>query len=352
MKVGIKLICSNCGAHLEKDDKFCVNCGQSVFDNPKTKTEHNFNSQDRQCPKCHKVVNVDDKFCINCGHSLQQTLSNSNDNIASHTYSNTKPEIENETADHIRLTEEAKHLFNNTTKSIGRLAGNDESLKLNLRDMFSEVFKSHTKDEADEEFFWSMMDEINEEEDFVVEGPLWIQVHAFEKGVEVTISKSKNEDAMNMSDDDTNHQFDDQVNELLAQTLEGEESLEDLFEQRKQQKKNHQDKQQRRAHKPSNVRNIIVKFDDLEQVIDYAYHNNQNTDEFEDLLYMIDNKYYYSIHFDDSVSQEMINDSYSQLLEFAYPTDKTNIYLNDYAKIIMSHNVTSQVRKYFTDTNE
>ena len=203
-----------------------------------------------------------------------------------------------------------------------------------------------------EEFFWSMMDEINEEEDFVVEGPLWIQVHAFEKGVEVTISKSKNEDAMNMSDDDTNHQFDDQVNELLAQTLEGEESLEDLFEQRKQQKKNHQDKQQRRAHKPSNVRNIIVKFDDLEQVIDYAYHNNQNTDEYEDLLYMIDNKYYYSIHFDDSVSQEMINDSYSQLLEFAYPTDKTNIYLNDYAKIIMSHNVTSQVRKYFTDTNE
>ena len=101
-------------------------------------------------------------------------------------------------------------------------------------------------------------------------------------------------------------------------------------------KENHQDKQQRRAHKPSNVRNIIVKFDDLEQVIDYAINIIiKNTDEFEDLLYMIDNKYYYSIYFDDSVSQEMINDSYSQLLEFAYPTDKTNIYLNDYAKIII-----------------
>ncbi|ETJ25892.1 Adapter protein mecA, partial [human gut metagenome] len=36
----------------------------------------------------------------------------------------------------------------------------------------------------------------------------------------------------------------------------------------------------------------------------------------------------------------------------AYPTEKINIYLNDYANIIMSHNVTSQVRKYFTDTNE
>lgn len=88
-----------------------------------------------------------------------------------------------------------------------------------------------------EEFFWSMMDEINEEEDFVVEGPLWIQVHAFEKGVEVTISKSKNEDMMNMSDDDATDQFDEQVQELLAQTLEGEDQLEELFEQRTKEKK-------------------------------------------------------------------------------------------------------------------
>ncbi|MDU1530539.1 MAG: adaptor protein MecA, partial [Staphylococcus warneri] len=49
---------------------------------------------------------------------------------------------------------------------------------------------------------------------------------------------------------------------------------------------------------------------------------------------------------------ETINDSYSQLLEFAYPTDKTEVYLNDYGKIIMSHNVTSQVRRYFTDATE
>ncbi|QOX61183.1 adaptor protein MecA [Staphylococcus capitis] len=203
-----------------------------------------------------------------------------------------------------------------------------------------------------EEFFWSMMDEINEEEDFVVEGPLWIQVHAFEKGVEVTISKSKNEDAMNMSDENTNDQFDDQVNELLAQTLDGEDNLEELFEQCQQQKKAEQQANNQRTHKRANVRTVIVKFDDLEHVINYAYHNNQNTTEYEDLLYMIDNHYYYSVHFDDSVSQETINDSYSQLLEFAYPTDKTEVYLNDYAKIIMSHNVTSQVRRYFTDSEE
>lgn len=202
-----------------------------------------------------------------------------------------------------------------------------------------------------EEFFWSMMDEINEEEDFVVEGPLWIQVHAFEKGVEVTISKSKNEEAMNMSDEDANEQFEEQVNELLANTLENDESIEDLFEQRARQKQQQKSEQQQPKQRAS-LRNVIVKFDDLEQVINYAYHNNQVTDEFEDLLYMNDSNYYYAVHFDDSVSQEAINDSYSQMLEFAYPTDKTEVYLNDYAKIIMSHNVTSQVRRYFSDSIE
>ena len=37
--------------------------------------------------------------------------------------------------------------------------------------------------------------------------------------MEVTISKSKNEEAMNMSDEDANEQFEEQVNELLANTL-------------------------------------------------------------------------------------------------------------------------------------
>ena len=90
----------------------------------------------------------------------------------------------------------------------------------------------------------------------------------------------------------------------------------------------------------------------MEEVIDYAYHNNQRTDEFEDLLYSFNNVYYYAVHFDETVGQETINDSYSQLLEFAYPTDKSEVYLNDYAKIIMSHNVASQVRRYFPDTTE
>ncbi|HDK9608874.1 TPA: PrsW family intramembrane metalloprotease [Staphylococcus aureus] len=57
-----------------------------------------------------------------------------------------------ETAQNTDLKNEARSLFDNATKSIGRLAGNDESLNLNLKDMLSEVFKPHTKNEADEIF--------------------------------------------------------------------------------------------------------------------------------------------------------------------------------------------------------
>lgn len=60
-------------------------------------------------------------------------------------------------------------MFENTTKTIGRLAGSDEKLKLNLKDMFSEVFKSHSKDESDEIFIAGtssttpLLDEVSEE---------------------------------------------------------------------------------------------------------------------------------------------------------------------------------------------
>lgn len=199
-----------------------------------------------------------------------------------------------------------------------------------------------------EEFFWNMMEEVNEEEDFVVEGPLWIQVHAFEKGVEVTISKSKNEDLMNMSEEEANEQMDYQVSDILSQTFDQEESLEDLLEQKNEAPNNNSKKQN--ESKRQNIRTVIVKFNDLEEVISYAYHNNIGVSEFEDLLFSFNNEYYYAIYFDKSVDQEVINDSYSQLLEFASPTDKSEVYLNDYAKVIMSHNVTSQVRRYFPDT--
>ena len=45
--------------------------------------------------------------------------------------------------------------------------------------------------ERSEELFWEMMDEVHQEEEFMIEGPLWIQVQALEKGLEVLVTKAQ-----------------------------------------------------------------------------------------------------------------------------------------------------------------
>ncbi|UEX89568.1 adaptor protein MecA [Staphylococcus ratti] len=226
----------------------------------------------------------------------------------------------------------------------------DTTIKLFItyKDIEARGFKREdlwTNRKRGEEFFWSMMEEVNQEEDFVVEGPLWIQVHAFEKGVEVTISKSKNEELMQMSEEDSAiDEFDSQLNDLLAQSLKAqsaESSEEEEIESQIQSQR-----QSRMKAVASNT--LIFKFDGLEALIAYAYQNNQKLTQYEDLLYLLNNEYYYMVHCDSDVTETEIHDFYSQVLEFAVPTDKTELYLNDYGKIVMSHNVIEQVKRYFS----
>lgn len=194
-----------------------------------------------------------------------------------------------------------------------------------------------------EEFFWSVMEEVNEEEDFVAEGPLWIQVHAFEKGVEVTISKSKNDPEVGMSDDiNAFDEIDNHLSDLLSQSFKDNEATED----KSTTKHKTSQKSVSSGHVPL-TQTAIFKFDDLESVIAYAHRNDQQLTNFEDLLYMLDEQYYYVVHFDTRVTEDEIHDFYSQMLEFASMSDKTELYLNDYGKIVMSYNVTEQVKRYF-----
>lgn len=103
-------------------------------------------SSNLTCPTCHEIVDESDKFCTNCGYELTNTDNQTMQGTYLH--NNQKDEI----TENINLAYEAKNLFNNTTKSIGRIAGNEEVLNLNLKDMFSEVFKSHAKHESDDIF--------------------------------------------------------------------------------------------------------------------------------------------------------------------------------------------------------
>lgn len=138
--------CLACGGNVKRDDKFCQYCGHDLMtDNLKTMDKEEI-SPDLTCPSCHEIVDESDKFCTNCGYDLTNTDTQAI--LGAYVHNNQQVEI----TENMNLAYEAKNLFNNTTKSIGRLAGNEEVLNLNLKDMFSEVFKSHAKHESDDIF--------------------------------------------------------------------------------------------------------------------------------------------------------------------------------------------------------
>src|SRR5690606_12289180 len=45
--------------------------------------------------------------------------------------------------------------------------------------------------ERGEELFWEMLDEVHQEDEFVPEGPLWIQIQALDKGLEILVTKAQ-----------------------------------------------------------------------------------------------------------------------------------------------------------------
>ncbi|WP_354680051.1 adaptor protein MecA [Macrococcoides caseolyticum] len=212
---------------------------------------------------------------------------------------------------------------------------NESTLKfyLTYTDIEARGFKRDdlwTSRKKGEEFFWSVMEEVNQEEDFFFDGPLWIQVHAFDKGIEVVVTKSKNDD-LQLPEDDSDLNIDEKVNDFINNSMHSDSELRDLL---------------MRASEESTEQFFIVHFDDLEDVIQFSYHNYEDVD-IEDLLYMYEGKYYYYVEFDDHMSEDTIHSYIAHLLEYANETQISHEQLDEYGKIVMSHNVKRQVKQYF-----
>ncbi|ARQ06484.1 adaptor protein MecA [Macrococcoides canis] len=212
---------------------------------------------------------------------------------------------------------------------------NESTLKfyLTYTDIEARGFKRDdlwTSRKKGEEFFWSVMEEINQEEDFFIDGPLWIQVHAFDKGIEIVVTKSKNDD-LQLPEDDSDLNIDEKVNDFINNSMHSDSELRDLL---------------MRASEEPTEQFFIVHFDDLEDVIQFSYHNYEDVD-IEDLLYMYEGKYYYYVEFDDHMSEDAIHSYIAHMLEYADETQISHEQLDEYGKIVMSHNVKRQVKQYF-----
>lgn len=193
--------------------------------------------------------------------------------------------------------------------------------------------------ERSEQLFWQMMDEVNYEEEFTSEGPLWIQVQALEKGLEIIVTKaqlSKNGDDLEIPIDNEN-------------TIEVpvDEKIENMLEHKfgKQEEKSSDEQEE------ADDENlwIIVSFSDFEDVIQLShyFYDEEETD-IQEALYSYNGKYYLYVEF----SQEMLDDHrqedlISKVFEFAVDSELTVHFLEEYGKKVFNDNTFSQIRTYF-----
>lgn len=188
--------------------------------------------------------------------------------------------------------------------------------------------------ERSEELFWEMMDEIHQEEEFAVEGPLWIQVQALEKGLEVLVTKAQlSKDGQKFelplpNDKLKDLPVDDHIEEMLDQhfTYKEDEEAVILYDDRLE---------------------FLIYFEDFEDLI--ALANRINLDELTTKLYSFENKYYLYTEFDEEkCEEEQVDNILSILLEYGSESLVTIHRLEEYGNEIISKDVFQTIREYFS----
>ena len=192
--------------------------------------------------------------------------------------------------------------------------------------------------ERSEQLFWQMMEEVNDHEKFDIEGPLWIQVQAMDKGLEVIVTKAnmaknnenlvsieglKNMDALEHNQ--VEKLLEEKFNEAEAETEDDDVELgEDYF-------------------------SMVARFKDFEDVIQLSHYVSDVTDPIINRLYAYKGQYYMYIEFlDEWVDDERKEDLISRMLEFATEADVTVHVLEEYGAEIFANNVFENVRYYFS----
>jgi len=188
--------------------------------------------------------------------------------------------------------------------------------------------------ERSEELFWEMMDEIHQEEEFAVEGPLWIQVQALEKGIEVIVTKAQ------LSKD--GQKFEVPIGEDRKIDLPVDERIESMLDQQF-----NQGKEEEELESEDDSLQFVIRFRDFEDVISLSHRL-----ELEDVmnqLYSFEGRYYLYVEFLEE--HEMVHDLdniLSVLLEYGNESPVTIHRLQEYGNRIMEQQALKQVKQYFS----
>ncbi|UOE93149.1 adaptor protein MecA [Alkalihalobacillus sp. LMS39] len=183
--------------------------------------------------------------------------------------------------------------------------------------------------ERSEELFFEMMNEAHDREDFEIEGPLWIQVQALEKGLEIVVTRGQISDGSVKleipvsSDKGTDLPVDHNIVDMLdAQFRDNLDTDEEQLE-------------------------LVIGFSDFEDIISLS-HSFIN-EQIDNSLYHFEGRYYLHVTFnDDEYNEDEQDNMLSQILEFGYESELTVCRLQEYGKAILLDDAITSLRQKFS----
>ncbi|MBO0461267.1 MULTISPECIES: adaptor protein MecA [Enterococcus] len=178
-----------------------------------------------------------------------------------------------------------------------------------------------------ENFFYSILEEVDIEEEFQSSEAVTFQVLPKGDGLELFISKNMPDEELGQNNESTLNSAD--VSEFLQGQMLANEEESDLTE----------------STTASEQRAIFV-FSDFEQVIQLA--NDVQLESAWTDLYQLDGRYYLVVHFwMENLNQTDVENQFARILEFAEKSTRTAEALNEYGQQLMERNALERVKFYF-----
>ena len=175
-----------------------------------------------------------------------------------------------------------------------------------------------------EELLWDMMTEVNTEDYFELEGPIWIHINASEVGLEVIVTRATFNPDSDMSE--VFQSMDEQMEHSLVQEMDEEisEVLDKEIEENVQ----------------LNSRFIFKDIDELIPVAKRLANRQLNSS-----LYQFEDKYYLYVDYENQNDDS--RDVNAIIKEYLQPSKVTIHRLQEYGQLIMDKNCFETVVQFF-----
>ena len=179
------------------------------------------------------------------------------------------------------------------------------------------------------------MDEARDHDDFFIDGPLWIQVQAVDKGIEVLCHESRAFKGR------TKAGTTDRGDKIIDIPLD--EGIESLFQQELVEEV---EEQTGTNFNEDGTFGFLIKFNDFEDVISLSHR--LIFEDIKDELYSFEDRYYVYVEFDEVLhDEEEIDRILSIILEYGEESTLTIHRVSEYGKQIVKEHALETIRNNF-----